>query len=45
MIVTPDKELDEIVYDILREAESHADMRHCFIEADARALDDPDRYW
>lgn len=40
-----DKELDEIIYDILREAESHADMRHCFIEADARSLDDHDRYW
>lgn len=30
---------------ILSEAESHADMRHCFIEADARSFDDLDRCW
>jgi DNA invertase Pin-like site-specific DNA recombinase len=40
-----ERELDEIVYGILREAESYADMRHCFIEADARSLDEPDRSW
>jgi hypothetical protein len=40
-----DDELDRTIYDILREAESQADMRHCFIEADARSLDDPDRSW
>lgn len=40
-----DEELDEIVHGILSEAESYADMRHCFIEADARSLDDPNKYW
>ena len=41
-----DEELDTIIYrDIIQEADSHADMRHCFVEADARSLDDPDRYW
>ena len=37
---------DTIIYrDIIQQADSHADIRHCFIEADARSLDDPDRYW
>jgi hypothetical protein len=40
-----DKELDQIVYGIFSEAESHADMRHCFIEADVRSMNDPDKYW
>ena len=41
-----DEELDTIIYrDIIQEAASHADMRHCFIETDARSLDDPDRCW
>lgn len=41
---TPD-DLDDTIYDILREAESTADSRHCFIEADVRALDGSDRSW
>ena len=41
-----DEELDRIIYDtILREADSLADMRYCFIEADVRALDGSDRSW
>jgi len=40
-----DEELDEIVYDILREAASTADMYNCFIEADARAMDGSERSW
>lgn len=40
-----DEELDEIVCDILREADNTADYRHCFIEADVQSLDDPDRSW
>lgn len=39
-----DEELDRIVSDeILREAASIADGRHCFIEADVRALDGSER--
>jgi len=41
-----DEELDAIIYDdILAEAERIADRRHCFIEADVTAIDDPDRSW
>ena len=41
-----DKDLDETIYDeILAEANSIADSRHCFIEADLAAVDDPDRNW
>ena len=41
-----DAELDAIIYDdILAEAERIADGRHCFIEADVSAIDDPDRSW
>jgi predicted nuclease of restriction endonuclease-like (RecB) superfamily len=41
-----DKGLDETIYDdILAEAERIADSRHCFIEADVSAVDDPDRSW
>jgi hypothetical protein len=41
-----DEELDAIISrDILQEAAFHADMRHCFIEADVVSLDDPDRSW
>jgi hypothetical protein len=40
-----DEELDEIVSDILREADNAADDRHCFIEADVQSLEEPDRSW
>lgn len=40
-----DEELDKIIYDLLGEASSTADNRHCFIEADVQSLDDPDRWW
>ncbi|MGO9466067.1 MAG: hypothetical protein ACLQVF_18145 [Isosphaeraceae bacterium] len=41
-----DEELDAIIYDdILAEAERIADSRHCFIEANVSAIDDPDRSW
>ncbi len=38
-------DLDDTIYDILREARSTADERHCFIEADVIALDGSDRSW
>lgn len=41
-----DEELDRIIYDdILREAENIADDRYCFIEAEVRSVEDPERYW
>ena len=41
-----DEELDNIIYDeILGEAESIADSRNCFTEADVYSLDDPERSW
>jgi len=41
-----DEELDAIIYDdIIGEADRIADSRHCFIEADVSAIDDPDRSW
>jgi predicted nuclease of restriction endonuclease-like (RecB) superfamily len=41
-----DKDLDETIYDeIIAEANAIADRRHCFIEADLAAVDDPDRSW
>ena len=40
-----DKELDDIVDDILAEASRMAEDRNCFIEADVRAMDGSDRYW
>src|SRR5712692_3017106 len=40
-----DKELDDIISDILRDADNTADYRHCFIEADVQSVDDPDRSW
>jgi hypothetical protein len=40
-----DEELDKTIYDILGEAASTADDRHCFIETDVMAVDDPDRSW
>jgi DNA invertase Pin-like site-specific DNA recombinase len=39
------EDLDDTIYDILREAASTADERHCFIEADVRALDGSERSW
>jgi DNA invertase Pin-like site-specific DNA recombinase len=41
-----DEELDRIIYDdILGEAQRIAESRHCFIEADVRSIEDPDRQW
>jgi hypothetical protein len=41
-----EEQLERIISrDILQEAASTADARYCFIEADARALDDSGRYW
>ena len=41
-----DEQLERIIYrDILQEADGTADARHCFIEADVRALDDSGRHW
>jgi hypothetical protein len=31
--------------DIFAEAESHADMRNCFIEVNMNSLDDPESRW
>lgn len=42
---TTDSELDDTIYEILREAASTADSRNCFIEAEVIAMDDSDRYW
>lgn len=43
---TTEAELDQTIYrEILAEAESLADMRHCFIEGDVTSLDDPERSW
>lgn len=39
-------ELDRIIYEeIFAEMESQVDERHCFIEADMAAVDDPERRW
>ncbi len=40
-----DAELDATIYDLLREVDMIADLRHCFTEADVRALEGSDRYW
>jgi len=41
-----DEQLERIIYrDILQEASSCADARHCFIEAEVVALDDTGRHW
>ena len=41
-----DKDLDETIYDdILYTANWIAESRHCFIETDVVAVDDPDRSW
>lgn len=34
-----DKELDDIIYNLLRQMSHTADLRNCFIEADMRSLD------
>ncbi len=38
-------DLDDTIYDILREAESEADSHHCFTEADVIALHGSERSW
>lgn len=40
-----DEELTRIIYEILQEAESEADMYNCFTEADVQALDGSERSW
>ena len=40
-----DEELEKAIYDMLSEAASLADDRHCFIEPDVVALDGSDRSW
>jgi hypothetical protein len=40
-----DEDLEKTIYDMLQEADSLADLRHCFIETDVRALDGSDRRW
>ena len=43
---TTEESLENTIYqDILSEAEIQADSRHCFIEADVRALDGSERSW
>jgi hypothetical protein len=43
---THEDELDRIIYEeIFAEMENLVDERHCFIEADMTAVDDPDRRW
>ena len=43
---TTEEELDQIIYrEIFAEAESLADLRHCFIEGDMASWDDPERSW
>lgn len=39
------EELDKRIYELLKEANEIADMRHCYIEADINALDDSERNW
>jgi hypothetical protein len=40
-----DQDLDDTVYEILREAAEIADRRNGFIEADVIAQDGSERYW
>lgn len=41
-----EEELERIIYnEIYAEMNSIADYRHCFIEGDMRAIDDPERSW
>lgn len=43
---THEDELDRIIYqEILAEMGSQADTRHCFIETDLAAVDNPERRW
>ena len=43
---THEDELDRIIYEeIFAEMESQVDERHCFIEADLTAVDNPERRW
>lgn len=42
---TSEEELDDTIYEIYREAEQLADLRHCFTESDISSLEDPDRSW
>ena len=43
---TTDEELDKIIYeDIYADAQSIADLRHCFTEGSITSLDDPERSW
>ena len=42
---TEEELADTIHNDILRKADLRADDRHCFIEADVRALDGSERGW
>jgi len=40
-----DEDLDGTIYGILDQAAHEADLHHCFIESDVRALDGSDRQW
>jgi DNA invertase Pin-like site-specific DNA recombinase len=40
-----EKELDDIILNMLSEIDSHADRKNCFIEADVTALDNSGRSW
>jgi hypothetical protein len=42
---TDDADLDRTVYEMIGEIDSIADLRHCCIECDLWAVDDPDRRW
>ncbi|MDP1624131.1 MAG: LytTR family DNA-binding domain-containing protein [bacterium] len=42
---TDDADLDRTVYEIVGEIDGIADLRHCCIECDLWAVDDPDRRW
>lgn len=42
---TTDEELDETIYDMLREIESSADSRNCFTEGNVIAMNGSDRRW
>jgi hypothetical protein len=40
-----DKELDDLIHEMLSEASTIANDYNCFIEADVTALDGSGRYW
>jgi DNA invertase Pin-like site-specific DNA recombinase len=42
---TTDEELDNIINDLLQEAQNMADLRNCFTEGSVMSIDDPDRSW